>query len=124
MDAVDQLRAGVGGIKDPIDPVRIVEGVGVTPGMQVADFGCGSGHFTILFSKKVGKDGKVSALDIQEAPLDAVRERAKSEGLTNIETIRGNLEVLGGSSLHENSQDLVWMANMLFQNQKKIGNNP
>ena len=105
--------------EDFFNPANVVNILGVSEGMRVADFGCGSGHFTILFGKKVGKDGRVSALDIQEQPLEAVREKAKVEGLSNIETIRGNLEVMGGSSLPEGSQDMVFMANILFQNNKK-----
>jgi ubiquinone/menaquinone biosynthesis C-methylase UbiE len=58
-------------------------------------------------------------LDIQEAALDSIREKAKVQNLTNIEPIRANLEVAGGSSLPNSSQDLVMMANILFQSSKR-----
>lgn len=102
-----------------LDPGKIISEFGVTEGMSVADFGCGTGYFTILLGQKVGKDGKVYALDVQEPPLDSVRAKAKAAGLENIETVRANLEVLGGSRLPDNSQDMVLLANILFQSTKK-----
>ncbi len=98
---------------------RVVDGLGISEGMRIADFGCGSGMFTIALAKKTGKDGRVLALDVQEPPLETVREKAKSEGLANIDTIRSNLEVVGGSSIPNGSQDMVLMANILFQSTKK-----
>lgn len=102
-----------------LDPGKIVMEFDIQEGMSVADFGCGIGYFTILLGQKVGKVGKVYALDVQEPPLDSVRAKAKAAGLENIETVRANLEVLGGSRLPDNSQDMVLLANILFQSTKK-----
>ena len=102
-----------------LDPGKTVLEFDVKEGMSIADFGCGTGYFTILLGQKVGKDGKVYALDVQEPPLDSVRAKAKAVGLENIEAIRANLEVLGSSRLPDNSQDMVLLANILFQSTKK-----
>ncbi len=107
---------GTGGF---MNPDKIVAGFGISEGMTVADFGSGAGYFTILLGQKVGKNGKVYALDIQESALDNVRVKAKAAGLENIETIRSNLEVLGSSGLADNSQDMVLLANILFQSEQK-----
>ena len=107
---------GTGGF---MNPEKIAAGFGIAPGMVVADFGSGAGYFTILMGQKVGENGKVYALDIQESALDNVRVKAKSAGLENVETIRANLEVPGGSSLADNSQDMVLLANILFQSDLK-----
>jgi len=107
---------GMGGF---LDPGKIVSEFGISEGASIADFGSGAGYFTILLGQNVGKDGKVYALDVQEPPLDSVRAKAKAAGLENIETIRANLEVLGGSRLPDNSQDIVLLANILFQSSKK-----
>lgn len=107
---------GTGGF---LDPGKIISEFDIQEGMSVADFGCGTGYFTILLGQKAGKDGKVYALDVQEPPLDSVRAKAKAAGLENIETVRANLEVLGGSRLPDNSQDMVLLANILFQSTKK-----
>ncbi len=102
-----------------MNPGKIFSEFGVSEGMSVADFGSGAGYFTILLGQQVGKDGKVYALDVQEPPLDSVRAKAKAAGLENIETVRANLEVLGSSRLPDNSQDMVLLANILFQSTKK-----
>lgn len=107
---------GTGGF---MNPDKIVGGFGIKEGMMIADFGSGAGYFTILLGQRVGKDGKVFALDIQESALDNVRVKAKAAGLENVETIRSNLEVSGSSGLADNSQDMVLLANILFQSEQK-----
>lgn len=102
-----------------LDTGSVVSGLPLKPGMRVADFGCGSGHFTIAVAERIGKEGKMSALDVQESPLDSVRARAKASGLENVETIRANLEVLGSTTLADQSQDMVLLVDTLFQSQKK-----
>jgi len=102
-----------------MNPEKIAAEFGIQDGMIIADFGSGAGYFTILLAQRVGKDGKVFALDIQESALDNVRVKAKAAGLDNVETIRSNLEVLGSSGLADNSQDIVLLANILFQSEQK-----
>lgn len=109
-------QAGTGGF---LDPVSVVDSFELKEGMAIADFGCGAGYFTILLAERVGSSGKIYALDVQEYALDNVRAKAKINGLSNIETIRANLEVLGSSGLPNESQDLVLLANILFQSSKK-----
>lgn len=108
--------AGSGGF---MDPERIASSFGLTEGMRVADFGSGAGYFTIIIAKKVGESGLVTAVDIMLSSLETLRAKAKTEGLSNIETIRSNLEILGSSGLANDSQDLVLLANILFQNSNK-----
>jgi len=107
---------GTGGF---LNPDLIVNEFGVREGMNVADFGSGAGYFTIIIAERVGKEGKVYALDIMETALDSVKEKARAAGLENIEAIRTNLEVLGSSGLADQSQDIVLLANILFQSDKK-----
>ena len=102
-----------------LNPEKISKEFGIKEGMSIADFGCGTGYFTIIIAQKLGKDGKVYALDIQESALDSVITMARSANLKNVETVRANLEILGGSRLQNNSQDMVMLHNMLFQSNKK-----
>lgn len=83
--------------------------------MVVADFGSGSGYFVLAAAKKVGKEGKVYAIDILEPPLEAILSRAKLLGLTNVETVRSDLERPEGSTLKAHSVNLVLVANILFE---------
>ncbi|HEY4474647.1 MAG TPA: methyltransferase domain-containing protein [Candidatus Paceibacterota bacterium] len=122
MEPVNMPTSGLGtnlGTGGFMNPEKIVSGFGIKEGMMIADFGSGAGYFTILLGQRVGKDGKVFALDIQESALDNVRVKAKAAGLENVETIRSNLEVAGSSGLADNSQDMVLLANILFQSEQK-----
>lgn len=66
---------------------RVVTALELRPGMRVADLGSGTGVFTVPIAKTVGGSGKVYAIDIDEALLRIVAEKAKSEGLANVETV-------------------------------------
>ena len=88
-------------------------------GMHVGDFGAGSGFFTVDAAKKVGDSGRVYAVDVQVGPLESVQGRAEALGLENVEIVRADLEVPGGTNIPENALDVVVLANVLFQSQKK-----
>ena len=104
---------------DFINPDQLILQFGLEEGMKAADFGIGSGYFTILMAKKVGETGLVTALDILEAPLEVVKNKAVAEGLENINFVRANLEAENGSKLENDSQDFVLLANILFQSEKE-----
>jgi arsenite methyltransferase len=66
---------------------RVVEALGLRPGMRVADLGSGTGVFTVPMAKAVGGGGKVYAIDVDSGLLAIVTDKAKAEGLGNIEPI-------------------------------------
>ncbi|MBP6889851.1 MAG: methyltransferase domain-containing protein [Candidatus Moranbacteria bacterium] len=102
-----------------VDPANVLSQIDITLGAIVADFGCGSGYFSFEFSKAVGPDGKVYALDILPQALEAVQSHAKLMGIHNIVTKRANLEREGGSTLGLASVDWAILKDMLFQNEHK-----
>ena len=53
---------------------RIVEDIGVKPGMVVADVGAGTGFIAELFANSVQPGGKVYAVDIVPEMLELIRE--------------------------------------------------
>lgn len=94
--------------------------MGVCPGMNIADFGSGSGEIAIVIAKIVGEKGQVTALDVMPSALESVQAKAKHEKLTNVNPVRANLELPHGSKLSDGSQDAVFLANILWQSQKKV----
>lgn len=66
---------------------RVVETLGLRAGMRVADLGAGTGVFTIPIAKAVGSSGKVYAIDVDPGLLTIIRDKAKADGLGNIEPI-------------------------------------
>lgn len=101
-----------------INTKNIVEMFSLAPGMKVADFGSGAGHFTVAMAKHVG-NGVVYAFDVQKEALSALRSRASSEHISNIETNQVDLEAANGTGLSDQMIDLVLISNMLFQLEDK-----
>ena len=102
-----------------LNPDSIISNLNIAPASQVADFGSGSGYFTLLLAKAVGPDGVVTAVDVLKEKLSTIKSAAQAQGLLNINYIRANLETPASSGLDEASQDMVILANILFQSQKK-----
>lgn len=65
----------------------IVAAARLRPGQVVADIGAGTGLFTPYFSRAVGAQGKVVAVDIVPAFLERIRQRADAAGLANVQTV-------------------------------------
>lgn len=99
-------------------PEDILEQLNIHDSEKVADFGCGGGYFSIALAKIVSQ-GKVYAIDVIKEALEVVESKAVFEKISNIETIRCDLEVLGSSKLEDDSIDLVLARNILFQSEKK-----
>ena len=78
--------------------------------VNVAEFGCGYGTFTIPASKTI--KGDVYALDIEQDMIDRVIERAYNENLNNIQTILRDF-VHQGSGLESESVDYVMFFNII-----------
>ena len=109
------MSSGTGGF---LNPEKILLQLEIKPEMKVADFGCGHGYFAIPLARLV-KNGFVFAIDVLPDAIEAVNSKIKLFNLSNIKTIRANVEILGGSSLKASSIDMVLLANILFQSQKK-----
>lgn len=101
------------------DTHRVVSMIGVTQGSKAADLGCGSGYVTMALARAVGPQGVVTAVDVMEEPLQAVRTKAEASGLKNVVAVRANLEVYGNTKLADGSQDYSVLANVLFQSTQK-----
>jgi ubiquinone/menaquinone biosynthesis C-methylase UbiE len=97
------------------DPENNIKQFGLTSGMQVADFGSGSGFYAMTAAKAVLPSGKVFAVDIQKDLLQKLKNAAEKSHLNNLDIIWGDLEHLGGTKLRENSLDAVIISNLFFQ---------
>jgi len=98
-----------------LNPYSAVDEFGVGEGMSVADFGSGAGHFVLSLANRVGRDGRVYAIDMRQSVLEVLEGYIKLKGLVQIKTIKGNVEQVNGSVLHEGSQDVVLCSNILHQ---------
>ena len=99
-----------------LDPSTILEQLRLTDTMRVADFGCGSGGWTIPLARKFSK-AKIYAIDILEEPLSALRGKLKAQNIINVQIIRSNVE--NKLPISDNSIDLVLITNLLFQSRSR-----
>lgn len=97
------------------EPEIIVRELQLRPGMTVADFGVGSGYYTIAAARALQPSGLAYAIDVQSALLRRVKSLATSEGLHNVEILTGDITLPNGSGLPDGSVDVVIIANVLFQ---------
>lgn len=68
-------------------PSEVFDALAIRSGQRVADLGSGSGYFTFRLAARVGAEGKVYAVDIDEAAINKVRERKTREKLAQVEPI-------------------------------------
>ena len=65
-------------------PETVAERMHLKPGMTVVEMGPGKGSYTIEVAKRVLPEGKVYAVDIQEAVVQRLEKRVEREGATNV----------------------------------------
>jgi putative heme-binding domain-containing protein len=88
-------------------PDKLLDALQIRAGSAVADLGAGTGYFTWRLAQRVGPQGKVIAIDIQQKMLDLIAKEVERHGMHNVDL------VLGGDHdphLPEKSLDLVFIA--------------
>jgi ubiquinone/menaquinone biosynthesis C-methylase UbiE len=91
-------------------PVRVMDEIGVKPGMTVADVGAGDGWFTFYLAERVGPLGRVIAEDIDAQALKVVREKSAQERVSNVFVLLGGME---DPKLPAGDVDVALMVNVL-----------
>jgi ubiquinone/menaquinone biosynthesis C-methylase UbiE len=94
------------------EPDRALNAIGISPGARVADVGAGSGYFTVRLARRVGRQGKVYAVDIQREMLTRLERRIKADNLTNVELVLGKEDDPG---LPPTSVDLILMVDVYHE---------
>lgn len=91
-------------------PVRVMDEIGVTAGMTVADVGAGDGYFTFLLAERVGNSGKVLACDIDNLALQVIRDRYAESEIKNISVILGKEN---DPLIPDKDVDIILMVNVI-----------
>jgi SAM-dependent methyltransferase len=86
------------------NPNRILESMGVKPGMKVLEVGCGPGFFTIPAAEMIGPSGRLVALDVNPYAVEHVRKRLEDHSIDNAEVLAANVTNAG---LDDQSIDLA-----------------
>jgi predicted methyltransferase len=73
-------------------PDQVMDALHVADGTVVADLGAGGGWFTVRLARRVGRNGRVYAVDVQRLMKEAIDRRIQREGYTNVTTILGDTD--------------------------------
>jgi ubiquinone/menaquinone biosynthesis C-methylase UbiE len=87
-------------------PDRVMDVIGVRPGMTVAEIGAGRGRYTVQLAVRVGRSGKVYAEDIAADALAYMRQRCRRWGLENVEVVQGDAN---DPKLPAGQLDMIWI---------------
>lgn len=71
------------------DLTKLIASLGLKPGMIVADIGAGTGVLSLRMAERVGDEGKVVAVDVQQEMLDLIAKKTKEKKIDNVELILG-----------------------------------
>lgn len=99
-----------------LNPQEVLKKIDFKGDEICADFGSGSGGWTIPLAKIV-KEGKVFAIEILPEPISALKAKIKDEKLDNIEIFETDIE--NEVPLENESCDFVLISNLLFQVEDK-----
>ncbi len=99
------------------DPDAILGALGVSPGMRLADVGCGPGFYTLPAAERVGDEGRVYALDVQHEMIARTEERAAEAGLDNVQ---GMLSKEAELPLPNEAVDVALLANVLHESPDRV----
>jgi SAM-dependent methyltransferase len=98
---------------------RVMDLLGVKPGLIVADIGAGSGYYTVRLARRVGPTGHVFAEDVVPDYLERLARRVHTEGLTGTVTlVRGDPH---DPRLAPGSLDLALLVHMYHEVQQPYG---
>ena len=98
---------------------RVMNLLGVEPGLRVADIGAGSGYYTVRLAGRLGATGHVFAEDVVPEYLERLARRVANEGLAGRVTIvRGDPH---DPRLPPGSVDLALLVHMYHEVQQPYG---
>jgi len=87
-------------------PDKVMDAIGVKPGMKVSEIGAGRGRYVVQLSVRVGAKGRVYAEDIDASSLEHLKQRCQKWGLNNVQTILGEVT---DPKLPVNELDLIFI---------------
>jgi ubiquinone/menaquinone biosynthesis C-methylase UbiE len=87
-------------------PDRVMDAIGIKPGMVVAEIGAGHGRYVVQIAVRVGENGRVYAEDIDASALQHLEQRCARWGLEHVEAILGDLT---DPKLPEGKMDVIFV---------------
>jgi SAM-dependent methyltransferase len=94
---------------------RVMNRLGLAPGVRVADIGAGDGYYTVRLAKRLGAGATIYAEDVRQDYLDGLASRLTREGVRGVSLVHGTPS---DPRLAEHSIDLAILAHVYHEIEK------
>lgn len=91
---------------------KLIDSLELQPGMIVADVGAGSGLISLMIAGKVGPEGRVLCVDVQQKMLDLITRKVREGMIENVDTILGTPK---SPNLRPGTVDLILMVDVYHE---------
>jgi SAM-dependent methyltransferase len=68
---------------------RVMDRLGIKPGVRVADIGAGQGYYTVRLARRLGPSGAIYAEDVRADYLKGLETRIQREGIRGVKLVLG-----------------------------------
>ncbi len=91
---------------------RVMDRLGIVPGVRVADIGAGDGYYTVRLARRLGPGATLFATDVEPKYLEGLRARLAREGVTGVVVLQG---LPRDPKLPANSIDVALLSHMYHE---------
>jgi ubiquinone/menaquinone biosynthesis C-methylase UbiE len=91
---------------------RVMNRLGVRPGLRVADVGAGDGYYTVRLARRLGRGATIYAQDVEPRYVDRLAARLARDGVAGVTLVRGTP---ADPRLPGRSVDLAILAHMYHE---------
>jgi SAM-dependent methyltransferase len=71
------------------EAARVMDRLGVRPGLRVADVGAGDGYYTVRLARRLAPGTTIYAQDVKARYLSSLEKRLQREGITGVTLVHG-----------------------------------
>jgi SAM-dependent methyltransferase len=68
---------------------RVMDRLGIAPGLRVADVGAGDGYYTVRLARRLGPAATIYAQDVESRHLRGLAQRLEREGVRGVTLVQG-----------------------------------
>ncbi len=91
---------------------RVMDRLGIKPGMRVADVGAGDGYYTVRLARRLGPGATIYAEDVEPRYLRGLADRLEREGVRGVALVHG---APGDPKLPPDSVDVAILSHMYHE---------
>ena len=91
---------------------RVMDRLGIKPGMRVADVGAGDGYYTVRLTRRLGPGATIYAQDVEAKYLRGLEERLARDGIRGVTLVLGTP---GDPKLPPASVDVAILSHMYHE---------